>query len=104
MNNGRQIMQMCNRCGGMLEATTPRDVIDGGVYHVYCGWKLRQQRAEQEAIRNINPDKGERHANTLPKGNGSGSVLHNERNPDSPPDSQSSVQEQPRALHWSSNQ
>lgn len=68
-------MQMCNRCGNMLQTDTPRDVFEGGVFHIYCGWKLRRQRAEQEAVRNIDPQKGVQDADTLSKGSGSNDVL-----------------------------
>ena len=51
----RAVMQMCNRCGGMLQSDTPRDVFDGGTYHVYCGWKLRRAKEEMEAVRSIAP-------------------------------------------------
>ena len=60
----RNYMQMCNRCGAMLQADTPRDLFEGGVYHIYCGWKLRRQKEEKEALRN----KGVNNADTLPKG------------------------------------
>lgn len=70
-------MQVCNRCGGMLQTDTPRDVYDGGVYHVYCGWKLRKQHAEQEAVRNISADKGAPHADTVPEGGGGDTVFPN---------------------------
>ena len=51
----RQIMQVCNRCGGMLQSTTPRDVYDGGVYHLWCGFKVRRIDAEKKAVRDIAP-------------------------------------------------
>ena len=59
-------MQMCNRCGGMLQSDTPRDLFENGVYHVYCGWKLRRQKEEKEAVLNI----GVQDADTLPQGSG----------------------------------
>lgn len=96
-------MQNCARCGHMLEASTPRQILDGKILCTYCHWKLTTGSKPRVPAPLINLI-GEQHADTLPEGNGSGSVLHNERNPDSPPDSQSSVQEQPRALHWTSNQ
>ena len=61
-------MQMCNRCGGMLQSYTPRDLFENGVYHIYCGWKLRRQKEEQEAVRNI----GVQDADTLHQGGGIG--------------------------------
>lgn len=51
----REIMQVCNRCGGLLQSTSPRDVFDGGVYHLWCGWKVRRLKAEKEAVRDIAP-------------------------------------------------
>lgn len=46
-------MQVCKRCGGLLQSDTPRDVIDNEVFHIYCGWKVRRKREEQEAVRSI---------------------------------------------------
>lgn len=64
---GRHAMQTCHRCGNQLQSDTPRDVIDEGVYHIYCGWKIRRMIAEKEAVRNI----GESYDDTLDKGRGS---------------------------------
>lgn len=52
---------MCNRCGGLLQSDTPRDTFEGGTYHIYCGWKLRRKKEEQEAVYNV----GEQDANQV---------------------------------------
>lgn len=80
-------MQVCNRCGGLLQSDTPRDVFDGGVYHIFCGWKLRRKKEEQEAVRNI---KGVSDANTLHQGSGGGADVRHERNEDTPRNPESS--------------
>lgn len=41
-------MQPCKRCGGRLEPSTPKDVVDGKVYHVYCGYKVREKLKEEK--------------------------------------------------------
>lgn len=41
-------MQVCAKCGKFLKHDTPRQVIDGKVYDLHCGWNL-----EQAAIRRI---------------------------------------------------
>jgi len=97
-------MQMCNRCEGVLQSDTPRDVYEGGVYHIYCGWKLRRQHAEQKAIREINPDKGETYADTLPQGSGGAASVPAQRDESRSVDTQGTLQDVPRALHWTSNQ
>lgn len=48
-------MQVCNRCGGMLQTTSPRDVYEGGVYHLHCGFKMRRIDDEKKAVRDIAP-------------------------------------------------
>jgi len=101
---GRQIMQVCNRCGGMLQTDTPRDVYAGGVYHVYCGWKLRKQHAEQEAVRNISADKGVPHADTLPERGGGHTGVSSSGDARGAPNPQSDVQGKPTPLHWTSHQ
>lgn len=97
-------MQMCNRCGGMLQSDTPRDVYNGGVYHVYCGWKLRRQHAEQEAVRNISADKGETYANPLPERSGGTDGVSSGGDASSVVDTKSTVQSNPVPLHWTSHQ
>jgi len=49
-----QTMQYCERCKGELQPETPRDVIEGKVYHIYCGWKVMRQK-EWEAVQAIKP-------------------------------------------------
>lgn len=51
----RLTMQPCKRCEGLLQSTSPRDVFEGGVYHLHCGWKVRRLKAEQEAQQDIAP-------------------------------------------------
>lgn len=65
-------MQLCTRCGGLLQSDTPRDVVDDKVYHIFCGWKVRRKREEQEAVRNISDLAGGDHADTLHKGSRGG--------------------------------
>lgn len=99
---GRNMAQFCNRCKGVMLGDTPRKVIDGKVYHIYCGWKL-----EQEAIRRI-PDRlvdlGGDDADTLHQGGGSDATVLEQRDTNSTPDSPSDKQGQPRPLHWTSHQ
>jgi hypothetical protein len=47
---GRHAMNLCAKCGGMLQTVDPRKVEDGRVYHPNCWWQV-----EQEAVRNIAP-------------------------------------------------
>jgi len=49
----RLTMQPCKRCGGLLQSDTPRDIVEGDVMHIWCGWKVRRARQEQEAVRSI---------------------------------------------------
>ena len=49
-----QTMQYCERCKKDLQPETPRDVIEGKVYHIYCGWKFKKQQ-EWEAVQAIKP-------------------------------------------------
>jgi hypothetical protein len=41
---GSNNLQMCKRCGNQIFSDTPRDVIEGKVYHVYCGWKILKEK------------------------------------------------------------
>lgn len=81
---------------------TPRKVIDGKVYHIYCGWKL-----EQEAIRRI-PDRlvdlGGDDADTLHQECRSDDGILKQRVENSTLDSESNIPGQPRKLHWTSHQ
>lgn len=88
----------------MLQTDTPRDVYDGGVYHVYCGWKLRKQHAEQEAVRNISADKGAPHADTVPEGGGGDTGVPQQRAERGAPSAQGDVPGDPVPLHWTSHQ
>lgn len=40
--------QVCSRetCQGMVREGDPRMVIDGKVYHYYCGWKVKEKQKE----------------------------------------------------------
>ena len=44
------MVQVCSRatCGGLIQENAPRKVIDGRVYHYYCGWKTEQALKEAE--------------------------------------------------------
>lgn len=95
---------MCNRCEGVLQSDTPRDVYEGGVYHVYCGWKLRRQHAEQKAIRDINADKGETYADTLPPRNGSTPSVPEHGDTCRPANPEGNATGSPVPLHWTSHQ
>ena len=97
-------MQMCNRCEGVLQSDTPRDVYEGGVYHVYCGWKLRRQHAEQKAIRDINAHKGGTYADPLPGESGGTTSVPAQRDECGSLDTESNLQSVPTRLHWTSNQ
>lgn len=78
---------------------TPRKIIDGKVYHLHCGWKL-----EQEAIRDINADKGETYADTVSERCGGDASVSPQRDERGAPDSEGHVSGVPTPLHWTSHQ
>lgn len=78
---------------------TPRQVIDGKVYHLYCGWKT-----EQEAIRRISDQLGEDDADPVPKGGGGDATIPPQRTESGAINSESTVQSNPIPLHWTSHQ
>lgn len=41
-------MSRCSRCGGQLNSTDPRGVIDGKVYHLYCWYKITEKQKEDK--------------------------------------------------------
>lgn len=34
----------CARCSVFVRPTDPRKIIDGKVYHLYCGWKVENEK------------------------------------------------------------
>lgn len=94
--------QFCTRCKGVMLGDTPRQIIDGKVYHIYCGWKL-----EQESIRRI-PDKlidlGGDDADPISERSGGDATLPSQRAESSALDTKSTVQSNPIPLHWTSHQ
>ncbi len=99
---GRNMAQFCERCKGVMLGDTPRQIIDGKVYHIYCGWKL-----EQESIRRI-PDKlidlGGDDADPLPERSGGDISIPSRGDASSASNPQGDVQSHPIPLHWTSNQ
>jgi len=53
-------MQICTRCGGVLQTYTPRKIVAGheGIFHLYCGWKLEQQLKEKIDADKIHQERG----------------------------------------------
>lgn len=96
---GRHMAQFCARCKGVMLGDTPRQIIDGKVYHLSCGWQL-----EREALRNINPDKGETYADTLPPRSWSDTDIPPRGDAGVASNPQGDVQGHPVPLHWTSNQ
>jgi len=41
-------MQHCKRCGKAIATSDSRDVVDGDVYDIYCGYKIRQKKKEKK--------------------------------------------------------
>ena len=91
--------QFCARCHGVMLGDTPRQIIDGKVYHLSCGWKL-----EQEAIRGINADKGETYADTLPPRSGSTPSVPEHGDECRTANPEGNATGSPVPLHWTSHQ
>ena len=91
--------QFCALCKGVMLGDTPRQIIDGKVYHLSCGWKL-----EQEAIRGINADKGETYADTLPPRDVSAPSVPEHRDTCRPANPEGNATGSPVPLHWTSHQ
>lgn len=39
---------MCHRCGGLLRVTTPQHKEGSHHYHIFCWWKLGEERKRNE--------------------------------------------------------
>lgn len=55
-------MQYCERCKGEMTGSTPREVKDGKVFHLYCFWKITVGNQPRTPPRLINL--GEDHDDT----------------------------------------
>lgn len=53
-------MQMCHRCTGWLDTNDARKVSeDGKTLHLFCWWKLEQQRKELENANKVRSKGGD---------------------------------------------
>lgn len=96
---GRNMAQFCERCKGVMLGDTPRQIIDGKVYHLSCGWQL-----EREALRKISDQLGGDDADPISERSGGDATLPSQRAESSALDTKSTVQSNPIPLHWTSHQ
>lgn len=95
--------QYCHRCHNTMTPETPRQVLDGRVYHVYCYWKMttgNQPRVPPPLIDLI----GDGHANQLQQVTRGNNNVWSDRNEIGAVTSESDIQSAPVRLHWTSNQ